>query len=96
MVVHPNVDGDMVARVYVESAERWDRIDDAGFCARAPDELEALDFMRKRRGGENSHIAVVVVNRGTGGVYVEVFTRDQLNDAARSGTASAATRRIRS
>ena len=87
MVVHPDVDGDMVARVCVESAEQWDCINDAGFRAAAPDEFEALHFMRKRRGGESSHVAVVVVNRDNRDVYVEVCTRDQLNDAARSGTA---------
>ena len=95
MVVHPDVDGDMVARVCVESAEQWDGTNDAGFRAAAPAEFEALHFMRKRRGGESVHVAVVVANRDTGDVYVEVFTRDQLNDAARSGTASASTRRIR-
>ena len=39
--------------------------------------------------------AVVVVNRDNGDVYVEVFTRDQLNDAARFGAASASFRRTR-
>ena len=65
MVVHPEVDGDMVTRVFVESAERWDRIDHDGFRAGVPDEFDALHFMRKRRGGDGVHVAVVVVNRDT-------------------------------
>ena len=66
MVVHPDVDGDMVTRVFVESAERWERMADVGFRAGAPDEFDALHFMRKRRGGDGVHVAVVVVNRDTG------------------------------
>ena len=96
MVVHPDVDGDIVARFYMESAEQWDRISDAGFRAGAPAEFEALHFMHTRRGGESVHIALVVVNRTNGDAYVEVFTRDQLKGVASApGTSSAASRRIR-
>ena len=85
----------MVARVCVESAERWDGINDAGFRAAAPAEFEVLHFMRKRRGGENSHVAVVVVNRNNGDVYVEVFAHDQMNAAARVGRGIVSPRRSR-
>ena len=51
MLVHPDVNGDMVTRVFVESAEQWERIADVGFRAGVPDEFDALQFMRKRRGG---------------------------------------------
>ena len=78
MVVHPDVDGDMVVRVRVESAEQWGCINDAGFRAGAPDDFGALHLMRKRRGGENCHVAVVVVNGDNGDMYVEVFTRVQM------------------
>ena len=85
MVVHPDVDGDMVTRVFVESAEQWERIADVGFRAGVPDEFDALHFMRKRRGGDGVHVAVVMVNRdNTGAAYVEIFTPQQLNDAARA------------
>ena len=84
MMVHPEVDGDMITRVFVESAEQWERIADVGFRAGVPDEFDALHFMRKRRGGDGVHVAVVVVNRDTGAAYVEIFTPQQLNDAARA------------
>ena len=95
MVAHPEVDGDMVTRVFVESSERWDRIDHDGFRAGAPDEFDALHFMRKRRGGDSVHVAVVVVNRDTGAAYVEIFTPQQLNDAARAEPTMAGRRRRR-
>ena len=84
MVVHPEVDGDMVARVFIQHDEQWERIADVGFRTEAPDEFDALHFMRKRRGGDGVHVAVVVVNRDTGAAYVEIFTPQQLNDAARA------------
>ena len=95
MVVHPEVNGDMVTRVFVESSERWDRIDHDGFRAGASDEFDALHFMRKRRGGDSVHVAVVVVNRDTGAAYVEIFTPQQLNDAARAKPTTAGRRRRR-
>ena len=96
MVVHPDVDGDMVTRVFVESAEQWERIADVGFRAGVPDEFDALHFMRKRRGGDGVHVAVVVVNRdNTGAAYVEIFTPEQLNDAARAEPTKAGSRRRR-
>ena len=36
MVVHPDVDGDIVARFYMESAEQWDRISDAAASRSSP------------------------------------------------------------
>ena len=94
MVVHPDVNGDMVTRVFVESAEQWERIADVGFRAGVPDEFDALHFMRKRRGGDSVHVAVVVVvNRDTGAAYVEIFTPEQLNDAARAEPTMAGRRR---
>ena len=70
MVVHPEVDGDMVARVFIQDDERWERIADVGFRAGMPAEFDALHFMRKRRGGDGVHVAVVVANRDTGAAYV--------------------------
>ena len=93
MVVHPGVDGAVVTRVFVESAEPWDRIADMGFRAGVPDEFDALPFMRKRRGGDGVHVAVVVVNRDTGAAYVEIFTPEQLKDAARAEPTMAGRRR---
>ena len=95
MVVHPEVDGDMVTRVFIQDAEQWERIADVGFRAGAPDEFDALHFMRKRRGGDSVHVAVVVVNRDTGAAYVEIFTPQQLNDAARAEPTTAGRRRRR-
>ena len=92
MVVHPDVDGDMVTRVFVESAEEWERISDKGFRAGVPDEFDALHFMRKRRGGDGVHVAVVVVNRDTGAAYVEIFTPQQLNEAAQAEPTTAGSR----
>ena len=92
MVVHPEVDGDMVTRVFVENAEQWERLADVGFRAGVPDEFDALHFMRKRRGGDSVHVAVVVVNRDTGAAYVEIFTPEQLNDAARAEPTTAGSR----
>ena len=94
MVVHPDVNGDMVTRVFVESAEQWERIADVGFRAGVPGEFDALHFMRKRRGGDSVHVAVVVVvNLDTGAAYVEIFTPEQLNDAARAEPTMAGRRR---
>ena len=66
-----------------------------GFRAGVPDEFDALHFMRKRRGGDGVHVAVVVVNRDTGAAYVEIFTPEQLNDAARAESTTAGRRRRR-
>ena len=93
MVVHPDVDGVVVTRVFVESAEQWERIADVGFRAGVPDEFDALHFMRKRRGGDSVHVAVVVASRDTGAAYVEIFTPEQLNDAARAEPTTAGRRR---
>ena len=93
--VHPDVDGAVVTRVFVESAEQWKRIADVGFRAGVPDEFDALHFMRKLRGGDSVHVAVVVVNRDTGAAYVEIFTPEQLNDAARAEPTTAGRRRRR-
>ena len=93
MVVHPDVDGDMVTRVFIQDDEQWERIADVGFRTGAPDEFDALHFMRKRRGGESVHVAVVVANRDTGAAYVEIFTPEQLNDAARAESTTAGRRR---
>ena len=93
MVVHPEVDGDMVTRVFIQDAEQWERIADVGFRAGVPDEFDALHFMRKRRGGDGVHVAVLVVNRDTGAAYVEIFTPQQLNEAARAEPTTAGRRR---
>ena len=93
MVVHPEVDGDMVTRVFIPDDEQWERIADVGFRAGVPDEFDALRFMRKRRGGDGVHVAVVAVNRDTGAAYVEIFTPEQLNDAARAESTTAGRRR---
>ena len=86
----------MVTRVFVESAEQWERISRRkGFRAGVPDEFDALHFMRKRRGGDSVHVAVVVVNRDTGAAYVEIFTPEQLNEAARAEPTMAGRRRRR-
>ena len=95
MVVHPDVDGAVVTRVFVESAEQWKRIADVGFRAGVPDEFDTLHFMRKLRGGDSVHVAVVVVNWDTGAAYVEIFTPEQLNDAARAEPTTAGRRRRR-
>ena len=84
MAVHPDVDGTVVTRVFIKDAEQWERIADVGFRAGVPDEFDALHFIRKRRGGDSVHVAVVVVNRDTGVAYVDIFPPEQLNDAARA------------
>ena len=93
MAVHPHVDGTVGTRVFIKDAEQLERIADVGFRAGVPDEFDALHFMRKRRGGDSVHVAVVVVNRDTGAAYVEIFTPEQLNDAARAEPTMAGCRR---
>ena len=76
MAVHPDVGGDVATRIFVADADQWERVADLGFHAGVPDEFEGLLIMRKRRGGENSHIAAVMANEDTGDVYVEIFERE--------------------